>query len=408
MTLENIFSKIKPNNSYLIDCTEDLDKIKDLNKQELKINTSYKEILKKFRQSEYGYNGRNNINIVNDKQIFCSLIYFYPDDKNEEIHIQYNKNFEYELNNKIKGMQKNACEMLIEELCNKSSKDNRNSHFIKDTKMEEKLKDKYKTVDKFTIYYLKVKTFKSLMDLLDNKYITINENIKKILDKYFFAINNLTTNTKDIIINIQYILKFYEEINNYKWIKSQGEYYCLISNILLLNSIIQINKKDIDNPLGNKLEIDFYISDQYLAIEIDGNYHKKDKNIIKNDQIKNILLEKNNIELIRIDWNNNHSDFCKSFYKKLNNFCNSRYKKNLNFNEDKYYEILTQFQNKTIFPSFTYNLKLDNELIINNVEELLNKIKNDNNILNNINIYIETNCNINKYNELLKIQNNKQ
>lgn len=406
MTSENIFSEIKLNNSYLIDCTEDLDKIKDLNKQELKINTSYKEILKKFRQSEYGYNGRNNINIENDKQIFCSLIYFYPDDNKDNINIQYNKNFEYELNNKIKGMHKNACEMLIEELCNKSSIDNRNSHFIKDTKMENEIKkDKYNNVETFTIYYLKVKTFKSLMDLLDNKYITMNENIKKILDKYFFAINNLTTNTKDIIINIQYILKFYEEINNYKWIKSQGEYYCLISNILLLNSIIQINKKDIDNPLGNKLEIDFYISDQYLAIEIDGNYHKKDKNIIKNDQIKNILLEKNNIELIRIDWNNNHSDFCKSFYKKLNNFYNSRYKKNLNFNEEKYIEILTHFQNKTIFPSFAYNLKLDNELIINNIEELLNKIKNDNSILNKININIETNCNINKYNELLNINN---
>jgi very-short-patch-repair endonuclease len=406
MTSKNIFSEIKPNNGYLIDCTEDLDKIKDLNKQELKINNSYKEILKKFRQSEQGYNGRNNINIENDKQIFCSLIYFYPDDKNEEIHIQYNKNFEYELNNKIKGMQKNACEMLIEELCNKSSKDNRNSHFIKDTKMEEKLKeDKYKNVETFTIYYLKVKTFKSLIELLNNKYITINENIKKILDKYFLVINNLNTSIKDIIINIQYILKFYEEINDYKWIKSQGEYYCLISIILLLNSMIQINKKDIDNPLGNKLEIDFYISDQYLAIEIDGNYHKTNKNIIKNDQIKDILLEKNNIELIRIDWNNNHSDFCKLFYKKLNNFYNNKYNENLNFNEDKYSEILTHFQNKTIFSSFTYNLKLDNELIINNIDEILDKIKNDKNILNNINIDIETHNNINKYNELLKINN---
>jgi hypothetical protein len=277
MTLDNIFSKFKDINSYLIHIDEkyknDIYKIKDLNKQELKINTSYKEILKKFRQSEYGYNGRNNINIENDKHIFCSLIYFYPDDNKDNINIQYNKNFEYELNNKIKGMQKNACEMLVEELCNKSSIDNRNSHFIKDTKMENEIKkDKYNNVETFTIYYLKVKTFKSLMDLLDNKYITINENIKKILDKYFFAINNLTTNTKDIIINIQYILKFYEEINNYKWIKSQGEYYCLISNILLLNSIIQINKKDIDNPLGNKLEIDLrkLLKYEYITLIISG------------------------------------------------------------------------------------------------------------------------------------------
>jgi very-short-patch-repair endonuclease len=404
MTLDNKFSNFKSNNNYLINCTDDLNKIKDLNKQELKINTNYKEILKKFNQSEQGYNGRNNKKIVNDEKIILSLIYFYPDDKNKEINIQYNTNFEYELNNKIKGMQKNACEMLIEELCNKSLENNRNSYLIKDTKMENEIKKNiYNNEDKFTIYYLKVKTFKSLIDLLDNKYITINENIKKILEKYFLVINNLNTNIKDIIINIQYILKFYERYNNYNWIKSQGEYYSLISIILLLNSMIQINKKDIDNPLGNKLEIDFYISEQYLAIEIDGNYHKKDKNIIKNDQIKDILLEKNNIQLIRIEWNNNNSDFFKKFYNELNNFYNNKYNENLNFNEDKYFEILTQFQNNTKFPSFTYNLKLDNELINNNIDEILDKIKNDKNILNNINIDLETYCNINNYETLNNI-----
>lgn len=149
--------------------------------------------------------------------------------------------------------------------------------------METYLQCKFNNCSEYNIYYLKAYYELSLVELLKNKYINYNEAIHNILHHYFnnLKINNNTPNT-DIISNLYYIIWFYETFNNSQWIKSQGEFICLISLLLFLNSIIQINKKDIHNPLSNrKLEIDFYLSDKQLAIEVDGKQHKNDKNIIK-------------------------------------------------------------------------------------------------------------------------------
>ncbi len=62
--------------------------------------------------------------------------------------------------------------------------------------------------------------------------------------------------------------------------------------------------------------IDFYLFDNLLAIEVDGKHHKT------NDTIKNILLEKNNIKLIKINLNNNVNNFMNDLYNSFNKTTN--------------------------------------------------------------------------------------
>jgi hypothetical protein len=398
---DTTFNSFKPNNSYVFDVKKIVENTKNTD------DFIYNKILKKFKQSETNYNKRNKEHIINDKKFYCSLVYYYPSDHIKDINIEYNKNFVYLLDVKVKNISKSHCNKLLDVILNKSNNKERNSFFIKDTKMEEYLKNNFNDYSKtYDIYYLKAYCDLSLTELLKNKYINFNEAIYNTLQLYFnnLKINNDTPNT-DIIMNIYYIIRFYESYNNFKWIKSQGEFICLISLLLFLNSIIQINKKDIDNPLTNrKLEIDFYLTDKQLAIEIDGEQHKSDKNTIKNDTIKNILLESNNITLIRCEWNGNIKKFTDNLYNNINSFHLKKYNANLNISKEKYNSIINEISEKIKYPSFSYILNIDLKLS-DNFKEDINKDIIDK---HNINMFIDnvnTN-NIIKYKQIIENKHN--
>jgi len=397
--IKNKFNNFNVNNKYKFD-------IKTILEGNNTDNDIYNKILQKFKQSEKNYDKKNNDKILNNKKFFCSLVYYYPSEKIKDLNIEYNKNFTYYLDIKIEDIPKFQCNKLIEFILNKSNNDERKSYFIKDTKMEEYLKDNFNDCLKYNIYLLKVYCDETLVELLRNKYINYNDAIYNTLQYYFnnLKINDNMSNT-NIIENLYFIIKFYETYNDFKWIKSQGEFICLVSLLLFLNSIIQINKKDIHNPLSKRnLEIDFYLSDKQLAIEIDGKQHKSDKNTIKNDTIKNILLESNNIILIRCEWNNDITNFIDKLYNNLNSFHLKKFNTPLNISKEKYFNIINEISNKIKFPSFAYILNIDLRLP-DNFKEKINKDIIDK---HNINMYVDnvnTN-NIIKYNQIIENKDN--
>jgi len=397
--IKNKFNNFNVNNKYKFD-------IKTILEGNNTDNDIYNKILQKFKQSEKNYDKKNYDKILNNKKFFCSLVYYYPSEKIKDLNIEYNKNFTYYLDIKIEDIPKFQCNKLIEFILNKSNNDERKSYFIKDTKMEEYLKDNFNDCLKYNIYLLKVYCDETLVELLRNKYINYNDAIYNTLQYYFnnLKINDNMSNT-NIIENLYFIIKFYETYNDFKWIKSQGEFICLVSLLLFLNSIIQINKKDIHNPLSKRnLEIDFYLSDKQLAIEIDGKQHKSDKNTIKNDTIKNILLESNNIILIRCEWNNDITNFIDKLYNNLNSFHLKKFNTPLNISKEKYFNIINEISNKIKFPSFAYILNIDLRLP-DNFKEKINKDIIDK---HNINMYVDnvnTN-NIIKYNQIIENKDN--
>jgi len=397
--IKNKFNNFNINNKYKFD-------IKIILEGNNTDNDIYNKILQKFKQSEKNYDKKNNDKILNNKKFFCSLVYYYPSEKIKDLNIEYNKNFTYYLDIKIEDIPKFQCNKLIEFILNKSNNDERKSYFIKDTKMEEYLKDNFNDCLKYNIYLLKVYCDETLVELLRNKYINYNDAIYNTLQYYFnnLKINDNMSNT-NIIENLYFIIKFYETYNDFKWIKSQGEFICLVSLLLFLNSIIHINKKDIHNPLSKRnLEIDFYLSDKQLAIEIDGKQHKSDKNTIKNDTIKNILLESNNIILIRCEWNNDITNFIDKLYNNLNSFHLKKFNTPLNISKEKYFNIINEISNKIKFPSFAYILNID-LILPDNFKEKINKDIIDK---HNINMYVDnvnTN-NIIKYNQIIENKDN--
>ena len=391
------FNNFTPNTSYKF-ITDEI--VKNTKNTEDNI---YNEFLKKFKHSEANYNKNNRDKIENNKKSYCSLVHYYPINKEKDINIEYNKQFKYSLDIKIEGISKNLCVRLLKFILDKSNDEERKSFFIKDTKMEAYLQGKFNDCSRYNIYYLKAHCDQSLEELLENKYINYNKAIDNILQHYFNNLRNINNvSNSDAIENLNYIIKFYESCNNFIWIKSQGEFICLISLVLFLGSVIQINKKDILNPLSNRnLEIDFYLAKDQLAIEVDGKQHKSDKNTIKNDTIKNILLESNDITLIRCEWNNDIKIFTNNLYDNLSSFHLKKLNAELNISKEKYNSIMNEILKKIRFPSFSYMLDIELKLP-NDFEKDINKY-----IINkhNINMYIDninTN-NIIKFNQTTNV-----
>ena len=352
-------TKIKFN---IIKCTDayEFDKLPDMNNAD-----NYNFVLDKLKNSEKRYNNNNIKKMEDEIDFFCSLVYFYPTNKKSDVVVEYNNDFIYSLNVKIKEITFELCEKLVNDICKIS--ENKKSYFIKDTHMEEFIKkNKTKFENKYTLYYLKIKTKDTLIKLLNNKYKICDDAILKILENYYKTINDNLVNINDekrelIITNIFSIVEFYEILNKSIWIKSQGELYSLITLILLLNSAIQINKKEIKNPLSvYKLEIDFYISEYGLAIEIDGKHHSENEKTKKNDILKNILLDNGEINLIRIEWKNIPENFYDNLYTKLNDFYFKKYKQNLNITKIDYLKILEHINKNIEFPTFSYKYTIKN------------------------------------------------
>ena len=110
--------------------------------------------------------------------------------------------------------------------------------------------------------------------------------------------------------------------------ESKGEK--IIKNFLIDNNIsFEQQKKFDDCKYKLKLPFDFYLSELNICIEYDGLQHYKcikifggEKNfnlIKKRDEIKNDYCEKNNINLIRIKYNENINEKLYFLKNNLNN-----------------------------------------------------------------------------------------
>lgn len=238
-----------------------------------------------------------------------------------------------------------------------------------------------------SIYFLKVYDHNNTIKLFrDGINIKINEKLIKETDVY---IENMISNNCDdtCLQNTNILLIIYKQyIKNIskkeKWIKSQGEFYALISLILLFRRKPNINVSDIHNPQSNqKLEVDFYIDEYNLAIEIDGKQHNNE--IQKyNDKIKDVVLENSNITLLRLDVNNDkiikYFIDDNGFYDKIKNFT---YIHDYNIlDKQKYSDIIKLIANSVSFNNFNYNINYEGKLDTNKDKQ---NIK-ENSILKNV------------------------
>jgi hypothetical protein len=108
--------------------------------------------------------------------------------------------------------------------------------------------------------------------------------------------------------------------------KSKGE--LTIEKILTTNKIEFKPQKTFEDCLsgkGNKLRYDFYLLEENILIEFDGQQHYKSvdyfggtssyEELVKNDKIKNNYCIENNIGLIRIKYNQNIGEILKQKLK---------------------------------------------------------------------------------------------
>ena len=361
--MPNIFNEFKINESYIFEIDNDVNELNDLfkkNKKGDKIN----EITNKIKSCEKGYNKRNSNKMDEDKDVIMSFVYFYPDKEFKNIDIKYSHSFNYELNIKMKGLNYEASLHFVKSLL-ELSKENRKSFMLIDKRMEAYV-DKNKEIynGNYIIYFLKIKTKSELIELFNKgKFITLNKATMAILQPYYNKIKS-TDDVNEICRNIDIIINIFRRriilSGVEKWLKSIGEFWALVSFILLFNNNILINTENIQNPQTNrKLEIDFYVNEHYLALEIDGKHHTADKQQI-NDKIKNIICEKENITLYRVDWNNKFEDFLFSeangLYFKLSDFLKSKNADNV-IELDKYKNICCGLRDNINFCSFDYKFK---------------------------------------------------
>lgn len=198
--------------------------------------------------------------------------------------------------------------------------------------------------DTCMIYYLKVKLSKNLLDILKK-----GEHIRfdKLYNDYVKDLDLHSDNINVIVVSLYKLLCFFETRASQKKsiekpTKSEGEILALVSVTLLMTSNILINSQQIPNPVtAKKLEMDLYVTNSDLVIEIDGTQHR-DKTQQNRDKIKNILLGSANIALIRIDWDGKLDKFVQDLYIKLEEFAGKN-DKFLALDKKKFMQIVKHF-----------------------------------------------------------------
>lgn len=195
---EILFSKLK--NKIHTQHIITIDKIENENDKQY-----YIRVLQKLKNSESNYNSRNTKKKIDGNNFFCSFVFYYPINNYDDVinNVKYNKNFDYILDLKISNLNFIESKNIVENVCNKSNNEDRNSYFLKDIK--------FKKNQKFNIYYLKIKCNDELTKLLKNKYKLYDETIDEILKKYYDKINIINNSIDNIIENIFYILNFYKK-----------------------------------------------------------------------------------------------------------------------------------------------------------------------------------------------------
>lgn len=371
---------------------------------------THNEKINKFKDYKQNLIKYNNLNNMDDIQkIF-----------NEDI----------KLTNYLNEQQKNKLNSIFDEFIEKKdefNKSNRKSNFFLDESMIKYNEKNNKNYDgDAELYVLTISNIETLKKLYKNKYMIFNNETRKIIQKYLDEINknmNDSNNYNVLYQNIDLIIQFFKKrmaTTNESYFKSQGEFRCMISLILLSNDIynlicnLTINTSEIINPkTGKKLEIDFCIHDDnnniYIAIEIDGEHHEKENQKI-NDMIKKIFIEADDISFMSIE---NDDNIYESMYNKINDYVLKNNGK-LTITKDNFIKITNYINSKTTFSSFSYapniyaNINFDDNLCKeyenkNDVDVMMIKNQAD-----NIKLRDMTTClNIKTFDENIKLQKEK-
>lgn len=307
------------------ECMEIIDKLNNASQNDDK---KYSKLINVIRRSLNGYDKRGEKRQQCNDVIENRMAYYYimKQDDIEKLNLDYDNNFTYDLHIKLMGLKKCIALHMLDKI-SELMKDNDKVFYFIDKKMEKYYKNKNDDDDKSTdyvIYYLLINIPKRMVEIFNNTPIKIcGDFANELKDIYDNIINNI--DNKNILLeNFSILLNLYEKRileteTNEKLIKSQGEFWCLIIIILLFNNNVLINTNSIKNPGTNRfLELDFYINDYYIAIEVDGVQHTTNAKQKINDKIKNYIIGETNLTMIRINWDNtNVIDFCNDAYDKL-------------------------------------------------------------------------------------------
>ena len=291
------------------------------------VHKELKKLIKKINSSENGYHKKNDKK-AEDENVSIQFVHYCNENDVKTFMIEYHEDFACMMDIKIKSISKKMAEIMTDQFTTRS--DNKKSNMILDPKMEKQYVENGLDNEKYFVYFIKFMKNKKLIELFKNGHFgSINTAMMDILDEEYKKLNEYILNKdwqnsykiidfillvyKKRVSELYNKIEYKKEDKHEKWIKSGGEFWCLVTIIVMFNKNTFINVSNIKNPNNSKnknLEIDFYVSDDNLAIEIDGKHHNNSKKTTKdqkkkdqetNDKIKNILLGSENIKLIRFN-----------------------------------------------------------------------------------------------------------
>jgi hypothetical protein len=365
--------------------TDDIDEYIDKTKNELE-----KDLLKKIKNKLSNSENRcHNKNRNDTEDVRISYVFIMCDAIVDKINKKYNEELKCEIHVKLTNLSKNLAYVIVKYLVNKSSEKN-------SLMLENDINEKCRNGDNSNNYYVCYLRFRggdSLVNLFKKGLFFSIDNA--MIDSLKEEYNKISVNIKNNdMLNtykyIDYIIQIYKkrieclydknekENKREKYIKSSGEFWCIVTLILLINSNIFINVSNINNPNGSKhLEIDFYVSEYCMAIEIDGSHHKNKKKQMDNDRLKEIILGTEKIGLIRFSdegINSKNSTLYtgdESLYNKICNYLYTNTKNNINvINIDDYTNVCKYIKDNTIlkneltyYPKVQFNYKYEDAMI---------------------------------------------
>jgi hypothetical protein len=339
-----------------------------------KIQDNINKLKHKLNHTESGYNKKNK-NIDENGTLTLQYVYYYSESDKNNVNHRYHHidKFKCTMDTKIEGLSKRVAFMCVKHMVDKSK--NRESNMEIDTNMENHYKNKQYDCNDFVVYFIKYHDKNNLIELFKTgKFLSVSSAMNEVLVNDYIELKKYISNSDnenvfkmvDIIINVyKNKIKSYGDVSENKcekWIKSIGEFWCLVTIIIVLNMNTFINVKNVPNAkTGKFLEMDFYINDLNIAVEINGKQHEQEKQK-NNDRLKNAILEKAGISLISFDSTKLNSSTLSSLYKddntSLYNNIASIVKRENNNNDvisrDKF-EDVCKFINKHVTLRFDYH-----------------------------------------------------
>lgn len=300
----------------------DIDKVETFKFENLNIEDLKSDLINKLKYSKARQSKRNTEREQADKPVvFCFIGYYNINDVRYK-SVNYPKQFDYKVHIKCENLKEAIAKEAVKYCIEWETKNNSkvNSLFIEDDRMKKIYENSTNdTSNGWVLYYLRIVESNILKDLFQKGcYVRINSALRESLLPFYNQLNDEPNTEKKVLIldKIIQVLKLKiektpsSESINEKWIKSEGEFYTLITLLLMFNIPLLINSELISNPLTKRrLEYDFYINSNTgytqlnMVVEVNGGHHKEDKQ--KNtDKIKKILTESDAISLVSIDTSN--------------------------------------------------------------------------------------------------------